>query len=87
MIVLRHRIFVKQFKAFPPTMKHAVLVRLSILLENEYHPSLNNHALQGELRPYRSINISGDIRLIYEQINQETIMLRAVDTHHQLYRT
>ena len=85
MIILRHRIFLKQVRALSRPMQQLVLARISLLAENEYDPLLNNHGLTGELRSYRSINITGDTRLIYERIDLNTIMLRAVGTHHQLY--
>ena len=52
------------------------------------HPVLlNDHKLGPPFESYRSINITGDYRLVYKRINTDTYYLRAVGTHHQLYGT
>ncbi|PIR57292.1 MAG: type II toxin-antitoxin system YafQ family toxin [Parcubacteria group bacterium CG10_big_fil_rev_8_21_14_0_10_41_35] len=48
-------------------------------------PFANNHALSGDRQPYRSINITGDYRLIYEQYDEDTVRLIDIDTHSNLY--
>lgn len=59
--------------------------KLEIFMEDQFAVILNNHALQGSLRPYRSINITGDYRLIYDQYDIDTVRLIDIDTHSNLY--
>ena len=61
--------------------------RLALFLENPYSTGLNNHALHGKRKHQRSINITGDLRLIYEQIDSNTVWLIDIDTHRNLYGT
>ena len=46
---------------------------------------LNNHSLHGSKKSYRSINITGDYRLIYELYDIDTARLIDIDTHSNLY--
>ena len=46
---------------------------------------LNNHPLRGEHRGYRSINVGGDLRVIYEEIDHSTAQFILIDTHSNLY--
>jgi len=55
-------------------------------MENPFNPILNNHALHGKWGRYRSINITGNLRALYELIDIDTALLILVDTHSNLYR-
>lgn len=59
--------------------------RLTLLVADERSPILNDHKLGPPYDGYRSINITGDYRLVYKKIDADTYYLRAVGTHHQLY--
>ena len=59
--------------------------RLKIFLENPYHPLLENHALHGEWKDFRSINITGDYRALYYYLNDENVEFFIIDTHSNLY--
>ena len=59
--------------------------RLALFTVNQYHPLLNNHALQGEWAGCRSINITGDIRAIFEEITNNNIEFVAFGSHSELY--
>jgi addiction module RelE/StbE family toxin len=48
-------------------------------------PLLHNHKLNGERRHQRSINITGDYRLIFEVVDKNTVRLIDIDTHANLY--
>lgn len=85
MIVVRTKQFSKATVKLPPQVKHALALRLGIFMKDPSHKLLNNHALQGSKRGYRSINITGDYRLIYEQHDENTMRLVDIDTHSNLY--
>ena len=46
---------------------------------------LNNHALHGEYLGYRSINITGDLRAVYEIQDEKAVKFLFIDTHSNLY--
>jgi len=77
--------FDKRVKKLPLAVREAMVGRIQLFTENPYHPTLNNHSLHGHLRNYRSINITGDYRLMYEQYDAQTARLIDIGTHHELY--
>jgi YafQ family addiction module toxin component len=76
--------FVKQAKKLSPELRKKLQERIEIFSENPLHPSLRNHPLKGKHKEYRSIDITGDIRVLYLQKEREVIF-DAVGTHSQLY--
>ena len=80
-----HREFEKRYKKLKSGDKLRFKERASLFLENPYHPVLNNHALRGKYSGFRSINISGDLRAIYELIDNDIAFFITVDTHSKLY--
>ena len=82
---LEHRLFGRQYKRLPHEVQEKVGERLALLVANERNPLLNNHKLNSPYEGYRSINITGDWRLVYKKIGTDTYYMRAVGTHHQLY--
>jgi addiction module RelE/StbE family toxin len=59
--------------------------RLKLFLSDEFSPILNNHHLHGEYNSCRSINITGDVRVIYKKMPGEICYLLEIGTHSQLY--
>ncbi len=87
MRVARRPHFSKKFAKLSPHIRNAMADRLELFLKNSRHPLLNDHALSGSRQNERSINITGDWRLIYERFGENTILLTDIDTHHNLYGT
>ncbi len=86
MIKLLHsKQFDKHFDILSDKFKIKVEERLLIFVVNEFEPILNNHLLHGEYAGCKSINITGDIRLIYKKVDSSTCRLIAVGTHSQLF--
>ena len=77
--------FVRQLAKQPIKIEKALKIRLALFEEDMYHPMLHNHALQGRLKGYYSINISGDVRAIYEIIDDQIYLYDMIGTHSQLY--
>lgn len=78
--------FIKEFKKCPVKVKTNFQARLKIFINTPYNPILNNHPLIGKLRNYRSINVNGDWRAIFEEIDGgQIIYFVAICTHSQLY--
>ncbi len=81
------RVFDRQYKKLPRALQDKMWERLALLITDERNPILNDHKLGPPFEEYRSINITGDYRLVYKKIGTHTYYLRAVGTHHQLYGT
>lgn len=77
--------FHKQYAKSNKKVKTAFNSRLKLFLQNSHHPLLRNHALTGDYKGYRSINITGDWRAIYLE-HGEIIIFEALGTHSQLYK-
>lgn len=84
MQIIYKKSFIKSFDALPARIKSKTLERVDLLLKDQFHFLLNNHGLSGELLGYRSINISGDIRLIYKEENNIYIFY-IIGNHSNLY--
>jgi len=85
MIVIRTKHFSKAVIKLPATVKRALAERLKLFMEDPFNRLLNNHALNGNMQTYRSINITGDYRVIYELYDVDTARLIDIDTHSNLY--
>jgi len=82
-----HRVFERQYKKLSNELQKKVGERLALLIVDERNPLLNDHKLNPPFEGYRSINISGDYRLVYKKLAPDVYFLRAVGTHHQLFGT
>ena len=78
--------FIKEFKKCPINVKSNFKARLGIFINDQHHSVLNNHPLNGVLKNYRSVNINGDWRAIFEELDGgKIIYFVAIGTHSQLY--
>lgn len=84
MTIKRSSSFKKQFKKLPPYVLPKFEERLVLLIQNPNNPILNNHKLSGKYAKSRSINITGDYRLVFTNID-ESLYLDAIGTHSELY--
>lgn len=87
MIIFHASGFKKRVRRLPFKIKKSLAERLRLFAETPYHPLLDNHTLKGIWRGYRSINITGDWRVVYEPVGTNVARLMEVDTHHNLYGT
>ena len=78
------RSFLKDLKKLDKNIQQKFYDRVTLLLENPFHPLLNNHTLHGVYAGFRSINISGDIRALYLE-SPSIYMFSRIGTHSQLY--
>lgn len=88
MIISFTRSFQKQYKKADKTIQKTFQKRLKLFMEDPLNDLLRNHALQGKLSGYRSINITGDWRALYSvnQKDNELVIFEAIGTHSQLYK-
>lgn len=85
MKIVFHRNFEKQYSKLRPNEKKRFKQRRVVFLIDPYDSILNNHPLRGRYKGYRSINVGGDIRVIYTLIKDDIAYFVAIDTHSNLY--
>ena len=91
MIIHLHKNFKKSYKKLTESQKNKFKERRNLFMVNEFHPILNNHALSGEYEGYRSINITGDLRVLYKRSfstnkkDGDLVMFVKIDSHSNLY--
>ena len=86
MKIVFHKNFEKKYVKLSSKYKIKVKERNSLFTNNPYDPVLNNHALQGTYVGYRSINVTGDLRIIYKYIDTKNVMFVDIDNHSNLYK-
>lgn len=79
-----HRNFEKQYKKLSDSLKQKFKERRNLFLRNQFDPILNNHALTGKYGGFRSINITGDIRVIFKKDGENAIFI-TIGSHSRLY--
>ncbi len=84
MLIHFTRKFAKQYDKADLKIKNAFQSRLKLFREDSFDPLLNNHSLQGKYLGYRSINVTGDLRAIYQKYDDLVIFV-TIDSHSNLY--
>ena len=85
MKVAFHKNFSKQFKKLPIKIQAKVRERIKLFITDPFNVQLNNHSLKGTYLNYRSINITGDLRAIYKNLEDDECIFVVLGTHSQLY--
>ena len=87
MTVVFHRNFKKRYRKLRSEEQTRCDERINLFIQNPLSPLLNNHTLTGDYENYRSINIGGDLRAIYEPVSKNISLFVALGTHNELYQT
>lgn len=77
--------FKKQYQKLPPKMQYQARRRIELWQEDPMNSLLRLHQLKGEMKDFYSINISGDIRALYEIVGDEVYIYQMIGSHSQLY--
>ena len=85
MILSYSKKFIKQYSKKSPQIKQKFIERQGLFVVNSFHPLVNNHHLTGEYKGCKSINITGDIRAVFEEININHVEFVAIGSHSELY--
>lgn len=85
MKIIPSKRFDKKVIKLPLPIQKELIKRLTLFTEDPFSRILNNHPLQGNKKQYRSINITGDYRLIYELYDTDMARLIDIDKHSNLY--
>jgi addiction module RelE/StbE family toxin len=85
MEIILSKIFLKRYNKLRLSEKKRFKERRCIFLNDSKDPILNNHALHGKYMGYRSISITGNIRVIYRFLDKDTVIFSEIGTHSKLY--
>ncbi|MFH1178706.1 MAG: type II toxin-antitoxin system mRNA interferase toxin, RelE/StbE family [bacterium] len=77
--------FKKHYRKLSRTLQIKTDERIILFANDPFHPFLNNHPLHGEHNDKRSINIGGDYRIVYREIEPSVFLLIDIGTHSELY--
>lgn len=78
------RSFKKDFKKLSQKLKIQFSERMEIFKKDYFSKILNNHCVHYPFEGCRSINITGDVRALYETVDNTAIFVR-IGTHSELY--
>ena len=84
MVVRYTKDFIKDSKRLKSGQKEKLKIRLKLFGQDQLDPTLNNHSLKGKYLGYRSINVTGDLRVIYKR-EGDAVFFVAIDSHSKLY--
>ena len=79
-----HRSYKKRI-AESPKLIEQMKERISLFQNNPQHPLLRDHKLKGSMGEFRAFWITGDIRIVYEEIEQGKVVFYDIGTHNQVY--
>ncbi len=85
MIIFPSQKYKKSFAKKDKFVKEKALERIELFIRDPFNPLLNNHALQGEHKDKRSLNVTGDYRIWFYYENENTVVLSDIGTHAELY--
>jgi addiction module RelE/StbE family toxin len=85
MIIRYSKKFKKQYEKLQPKLQQKTKNAISLWSVNPTDDSLRLHQLSGKLKRFYSIDITGDVRALYEVIDDEIYLYQMVGTHSQLY--
>lgn len=85
MLIVTSKNFDKKFRKLAKKLQLQAKARITIFIEHPLDPRLNNHPLHGDKKLIRSININGDLRILFEEFGNRTVRFLDIDTHSNLY--
>lgn len=80
-----HRNFIKRYIQLPKKIKDKFKERRNLFIENSFHSLLSNHSVDPTYPNWRSINITGDYRALFEVKEKNIIVFMKIGTHSELY--
>lgn len=79
------RRYKKQYKKLSLKIQRQTKQRIELWQEDPTNSLLRVHRLKGKLAKYHSMDITGDIRALYEIVGDEVYLYDLIGTHSQLY--
>lgn len=81
-----HPKFRKEFAKLRASEQRAFAERLKLFIFEPHHPQLHTHRLKGSFAGYWSINVNGDLRAVYKQVERDLVVFIRIGSHSQLYK-
>ena len=85
MKVVFHTDFRKRYRKLKLSEQKKVQQRLRLFIEDPKNPILNDHERIGKYSGYYSINITGDLRALYQIVGKNVMLFITIGTHSHLY--
>ncbi|MEI6042000.1 MAG: type II toxin-antitoxin system mRNA interferase toxin, RelE/StbE family [bacterium] len=85
MIITTTNKFDKQFKKQDQRIKNEFRARIGIFIKDSGDRSLNIHRLSGKLKDLWSLNVTGDVRVIFDKSQKDVVILVEIGSHSELY--
>ncbi len=79
------RSFKKEFAKLPLSIQQKFDQRFLLFSDDIFHVLLNNHSVHPVYKESRSINITGDYRVIYTKEESGGILFTHIGKHSELY--
>jgi addiction module RelE/StbE family toxin len=79
------RQFKKMYKKLPSNAQRTFDAKLRLFFKDTKHPLLKIHKLHGKYRSLYSMNITADIRAVFEKVGKEHIQFIAIGSYSKLY--
>ncbi len=86
MKILFHKKFDKDFEKISLKIKNQFFERLGLFEQGPFDAILNNHAVDSVYPGWRSINVTGDYRALFDPKEQDIVLFMRIGTHSQLYK-
>lgn len=81
-----YRKFVKKLNKLPPKIKNKFYEKLRLFGKDSSNKVLNNHSV-GYIYPnWRSIDITGNYRALFEPKGDDMVIFMKIGTHSELYK-
>ena len=77
--------FQKQYNKLPPKVQKQFKLRIKVFLVDQSDPRLSLHPLKGKYQGYWSINITGDVRALFQWQGDQLIVFTFIGSHNELY--
>jgi mRNA-degrading endonuclease YafQ of YafQ-DinJ toxin-antitoxin module len=85
MRIALHKNFEKQYAKLRFTEKEKFKEKRNLFLNDPFNPILNNHSVDKIYPGWRSINITGNYRALYEPKTKDLVVFMKIGTHSELY--
>lgn len=81
-----HRYFTKAFLTLRKKHQDKVSSAINEFQKDPFAKKLRNHQLKGRLSGKRAISVTGDLRIIFQEYENYTLVIMLdVGTHNQVY--
>ncbi len=86
MQIFYHMRFLKQMEKLQKYQKIIVADAIDLFRKDPFNSSLKNHPLKGSAKGARAISAGFDLRIIFEEYTNDTVVLMlAVGSHEEVY--